>query len=610
RSQEKYFTKKKSEIAEVGYYQVQLNNDIKAELTTTERVAFHKYTYPTDTAKLFLNLQHGLRFLTDTLVLESKVTIGNDQRTISGYCHTSNWVKRRYFFTVKFDHPYYAAEELAAQPNEKAPKYVLSFDLKGKPLQVKVALSTVSEEGAKKNLESEIPNWNFEEIRQNAKRKWNNYLTKIDITADEKQKRVFYTSLYHLFLQPSNIADVDGNYRGANDSISNSSNGQYYSTLSLWDTYRAAHPLYTILVPEIVDAFINTMLAHHKQQAYLPIWTAWGQENHCMIGNHSIPVIVDAYNKGFDGFDKKEALEAMVKSTTENHLNSDWTLYNTYGYYPFDSLDNEAVSRTLESGFDDYCIALMARSLGEEEIASEYSNRANYYKNLFDPETGLMRGKDTRGNFRTPFDPLSPTSPMNNPGDYTEANAWQYTWTPCHYDVEGYTQLLGGVDEFSNLLDTFFTKTGEGDNKHLGQEGLIGQYAHGNEPSHHIAYLYAFSNQAEKGRALLSQIYNQFYSDQPNGITGNDDCGQMSAWYIFTTLGFYPVNPANGEFVLGMPQVEEAVIHLDNSKTLNIKSSSNSQNDKFSITLNDETLSKTITYTALMNGGDLIFSAK
>ncbi|MEL6822413.1 MAG: glycoside hydrolase family 92 protein, partial [Calditrichota bacterium] len=351
---------------------------------------------------------------------------------------------------------------------------------------------------------------------------------------------------------------------------------------------------------------VNTMLAHHEAYGYLPIWTAWGQENYCMIGNHSIPVIVDAYLKGFNGFDPEEALQAMITSTTENHLNSNWDLYNRYGYYPIDSLDNEAVSRTLESGYDDFCIAIMAESMNKTGIAEEYFRRAAYYKNLFDSETGLMRGKDSKGNFRTPFDPLVATSPMNNPGDYTEANAWQYTWTPAQHDVEGYMELLGGTSDFTRLLDTFFSLEGTGDDKHLGQEGLIGQYAHGNEPSHHIAYLYAWSDTPESGRKYITQIYNQFYDDTPQGITGNEDCGQMSAWYIFTTLGFYPVNPAGGEFIFGVPQVKRATIKLENDNFFEIIHKPDKDNE-LTVHFNEQELNKRITFSQIMNGGRLTF---
>ncbi len=595
---------KKTEKASPGFYTVTLNDSIKVNLTATERVAFNQFVYPTNKAKLLVDIQHGLRFLTDSLVLDSKVSIENNN-TISGYCHNKNWVERKYFFTLTFDTSFLNATELPKKPKEKAPRYILDFELKNKTLQAKIAFSTVSIEGAKNNLKTELPHWDFDKTVTNAKEKWNDYLSKIEIEAPLKQKQIFYTSLYHLFTQPSNIADVDGQYRGADDKIAKAPNGEYYSTLSLWDTYRAANPLYTILVPERVNGFINTMLLHHKAAGYLPIWTVWGQENNCMIGNHAIPIITDAYNKGFKGFDANEALQAMIETTTKNHPNNDWNLYNTYGYYPFDKIDNEAVSRTLESGYDDYCVALLAEKLGNKAVAETYYKRASYYKNLFDKNTGLMRGKDTNGNWRTPFEPLKPTSPMNNPGDYTEANAWQYSWASTQHDVAGLTQLLGGKEQFTKQLNTFFTLNGEKDNRHLGQEGMIGQYAHGNEPSHHISYLYAFSNEPEKGRKLITQIYNQFYNNTPNGITGNDDCGQMSAWYILTTLGFYPVNPATGDFVFGMPQVKKATLHLKDNKKLIVISSGNS---KYTIKLNQKnSVKNSISYSQIMNGGTLTF---
>ncbi|MEM6724238.1 MAG: GH92 family glycosyl hydrolase, partial [Bacteroidota bacterium] len=325
---DRFKVQKGKEIARPGYYQVVLSNTVKAELTCTDRVAFHRYTYPDKEGKLLLNFQHGLRFLTDSLVLDSEVSIDKDFQGISGYCHTRNWVERKYFFQVDFDQAFAKMDTLPRQAKENAPKFVLHFNLPERELNVKVALSSVSVEGAQENLEAELPHWNFDACKTEASSIWNQYLNRITIEADPRQKRIFYTALYHLFLQPSNIADADGRYRGADDQIHQAERGAYYSTLSLWDTYRAAHPLYTIMVPERVNGFIQTMLDHHDAQGYLPIWTAWGQENHCMIGNHAIPVIVDAFVKGFDGFDPQRALTSMVESTTENHLNSDWNLYN------------------------------------------------------------------------------------------------------------------------------------------------------------------------------------------------------------------------------------------------------------------------------------------
>ncbi|MBU6342380.1 MAG: GH92 family glycosyl hydrolase [Bacteroidetes bacterium] len=581
---------KSSESARPGYYGVSLRNGVKVALTATERVALHRYSYPTRNARLLVDLQHGLRFFTDSLVLESAVSIENNS-TISGYCHTKNWVNRKYFFTLRFDHAFVAHAQLPRKPKQNAPRFTFEFDLPDKILQVKVALSSVSVEGAKKNLEAELPGWNFEATVAHAKQVWNTYLGRIEISADKKQKTIFYTCLYRLFIQPSNIADVDGQYRGADDQIHLAENGEYYSTLSLWDTHRSTHPLYTLIAPEKVDGFVRSMVAHADAAGFLPIWTAWGQDNYCMIGNHAIPVIADAFRKGFKGFDAKRALREMVKSSTQNHINSNWTLLNRYGYYPFDSLDNEAVSRTLEHGVDDAAIAQMAVEMGQKDLAAAFQKRASYYKNLYDSSTRQMRGKDSKGQWRTPFDPLQATSPMNNPGDYTEANAWQYFWTPALHDVPGMMQLLGGKTGFTDQLDRFFSIKALNPNKHLGQEAMIGQYAHGNEPSHHIAYLYAFTDHPEKGRALLKRICTEFYDDTPQGMIGNDDCGQMSAWYIFTTLGFYPVNPFDGNFVPGEAQVKSAVVHLGAGKILQIAHKGAAQTTLNGIVLKNPSLS-------------------
>lgn len=601
---------KNTEKASVGYYTLTKKDDVKVELTCSNRVALHKYTYPDKKAKLIVDFQHGLQFLNDSLVLESDIKIENNT-TISGYCKTKGWVTKKYFFTIDFETPFADAKELPKEKKQNAPKYSLDFVLtKNQILQIKIALSTVSVDGAKLNLKSEIPHWNFEKVKQDAEHSWNDYLNRIDIEAPQKQKEIFYTSLYHLLLQPSNIADVDGQYRGANDKIAIAPNNEYYSTLSIWDIYRGAFPLLQIIAPEKINGIVNSMLAHHKAAGFLPIWTAWGQDNYCMIGNHAIAMILSAFNNGFNGFDKKEALNAMIETSTKSHINSDWELYNQFGYYPFDKLDNEAVSRTLESGFDDWCVAQMASHLGDKKTETIFNKRANYYKNLFDSETKLFRGKDSNGNWRTPFDPLTATSPMNNPGDYTEANAWQYFWTPTQYDINGLKNLLGGTAEFTKKLDDFFTIESLNPNKFLGQEAMIGQYAHGNEPSHHIVYLYAFSNTPKVGQKYIHKIINEFHNNTPDGMIGNDDCGQMSAWYILSTLGFYPVNPASGEFVLGSPQVKKARINIKNNKTFTIEAThfSSENNCQEKPKLNNTVLSRPyLSYAEIMAGGTLNF---
>lgn len=607
---------KNTEIGKVGYYALTKKDDVKVELTCSERVAFHQYTFPENPAQVLVDLQHGLRFVFDEnnqkgLVIESDVKIESNT-TITGYISTQNWVNRKYFFTLTFDQPFTKSTQLAKNANDKAPKYLLDFSLnKNKTVKVKIALSSVSVDGAKLNLDSEIPHWDFEKVYQNNLKSWDNHLNKISIEAPQKQKEIFYTSMYHLFLQPSNIADVDGKYRGVDDNIAVAPNKEYYSTLSNWDVYRAAFPLLQILAPEKIDGIVRTMLIHHKAKGFLPIWTAWGQDNYCMIGNHAIPMILSAYQNGFRGFDANDALKAMVETSTKSHINSDWELYNQYGYYPFDKLDNEAVSRTLESGYDDWCVAEIAKKIGNNEIEKTFTKRANYYKNLYDKETTFFRGKDSKGNWRTPFNPLMATSPMNNPGDYTEANAWQYFWTPAQYDINGVTELLGGKYNFTKKLNEFFSTEAVNPDKFLGQEAMIGQYAHGNEPSHHIIYLYAYSNEPKKAQKYIHEVINEFHDNTPDGMIGNDDCGQMSAWYILSTLGFYPVNPANGEFVLGSPQVKKATIHLAGNIKFIIGAKNFSEEAIYNDTriLNGNKISQPfITYQEIMNGGNLIFN--
>ncbi len=606
---------KNSEAGKIGYYTLTKKDDVKVELTCSERVTYHKYTFPEKEANVLMNLQHGLRFVFDEnsasgLVIDSDVKIENNT-TISGYCSTSNWVNRKYYFVITFNTPFKNSALLDNKSNEKAPKYLLDFVLsQNKTLEVKIALSSVSVEGAKQNMQNEIPNWNFAEIVTANRNTWDNYLSRIEIDAPQKQKEIFYTSMYHLLLQPSNIADTDGNYRGVDDKIGLAPNNEYYSTLSIWDIYRGAFSLLQIIAPEKINGIINSMLLHQKAKGFLPIWTAWGQDNYCMIGNHAIPMILSAYQNGFNGFDPKEALNAMVATSTISHINSDWEIYNQNGYYPFDKIENEAVSRTLESGYDDWCVAEMAKKLGNNQMADTFYKRARYYQNIYDTQTTFFRGKDTNGKWRSPFNPLEATSPLNNPGDYTEANAWQYFWSPTQYDLNGVIQLLDGEKAFTNKLNAFFTTESGNSNKFLGQEAMIGQYAHGNEPGHHIIYLYAFTNEPKTGQRYIHKVINEFHNNTPDGMIGNDDCGQMSAWYILSTLGFYPINPASGEFVLGSPQVKSATIKLASGKKFIIQANNFSETSIFTdkTILNNKTLEQPlIFYQDIMQGGYLTF---
>ena len=545
-------------------------------------------------------------------MLDSKVTV-EDNRTITGNSLVRGWVERNLFYVIQFDKPFILVENLRDTVMNKAPRKVLHFDLgKGNQLNVKIAFSTVSVEGAKANMEAELSHWNFAKVRKAAEEEWQKYLSLVKVTGTEHQKKNFYTSMYHLFVQPNNIADVDGRYRGPNDSIYTAATGKYYSTFSLWDTYRAAHPMYTVLCPDKATDMVNTMIAHADVQGYLPIWAIWGKENFCMIGNHGVPVVAEACLKDLPGIDQEKAYQAIRKSLTENHYNSEWDIYDQYGYLPVDLIDREAVSKTLEFGYDDYSAALLAKKLGKQEDYEFFMKRAEYYKNLFDPETKLMRGKDSNGKWRTPFNPFYLCHGGTRGGDYTEGNAWQYSWH-VQQDVDGLVQLMGGKEAFAAQLDTLFEL--EVTEEQSGGElwdvtGLIGQYAHGNEPSHHVIYLYSMIGKNYRTAELAREICDKFYQPRPDGLCGNDDCGQMSAWYMFTALGFYPVNPASGEYVIGSPQLPEATIKLANGKTFTMIAENLSAENKYvkSVWFNDKEITDyKITYAQLMDGGVLKF---
>lgn len=607
---------KETQKASAGYYSVDLTDaHVGVELTATSRTAFHKYLFKDGTPRILLDLQRGLVNDMERLhthVLNANISMPDDY-TIIGNNEVTEWVQRQYFYVIKFDKPYKVEEELPIQEGEKAKRLILSFDGDGETVvQAKVAISSVSIEGALASLEKENPDWNFESVRQMTVNQWNELLSRAQVSGTEVEKINFYTSMYHLFIQPNNIADLDGKYRGADDKVYTSPIGAYYSTFSLWDTYRAAHPLYTILAPERVDGIVQSMIAHYKVKGALPIWTLWGKENYCMIGNHSIPVIVDAYLKGFRGFNVEDAYEAIKGSSVVSHLNSDWETYNKYGYYPFDIINVESISRTLESGYDDYCVSQMAKALGKIDDYEYFKKRSEFYKNLFDPQTKLMRGKDSNGKWRTPFNPLLLSHASTSGGDYTEGNAWQYTWHVQH-DIPGLIDLMGGKEIFASRIDSLFLMDDciEGEGFVSDVTGLIGQYAHGNEPSHHVAYLYSYADRKDKTQACIRDIFDRFYLPKPDGLCGNDDCGQMSAWYLFSAMGFYPVNPAGGEYILGAPQIAKVVLTLPDNKTFLIEAKGLSKENKYvkSVTLNGEAVEGlSIHHNDIMRGGTLVFT--
>jgi predicted alpha-1,2-mannosidase len=422
---------KSTEVATPGYYSVVLtDNDVKVEVTTAPHVAFHRYTYNADkTAGLLADFQSGLVWSKDrisTHVLENVVNFESDY-IITGYTRRREWTERTYYFVIEFDKPIVSKELLEQRdPREKAPRYILNFDLgNDSVLNTKVAMSTTGIEGAKSNLAAEGKGRSFDDVYKDAKKEWNRYLSKVSIEGTDEDKTNFYTALYHLYIQPNNIADVDGKYIGPNGKISQSPTGKFYSTLSQWDTFRAAFPMYTILSPEIINDLVNNMLEFSEQKGHLPIWALMGQETFTMIGNHSIPMVVDAYLKGFEGFDAERAYSEIKKSLTEGkHKNAGWEEYDKYGYYPYDLFKVESVSRTLESGFDDYCAALMAKKLGKTEDYEFFMNRSGYYKNHYDNKTKSMRPKDSKGEWLTPFDPYRLAHADSNiGGHYTEGNA-------------------------------------------------------------------------------------------------------------------------------------------------------------------------------------------
>jgi predicted alpha-1,2-mannosidase len=608
---------KSTEVATPGFYSVVLtDNDVKVEVTTAPHVAFHRYTYNADkTAGLLADFQSGLVWSKDrisTHVLENEVNFESDY-IITGYTRRREWTERTYYFVIEFDKPIVSKELLEQRdPREKAPRYILNFDLgNDSVLNTKVAMSTTGIEGAKSNLAAEGKERSFDDVYKDAKKEWNRYLSKVSIEGTDEDKTNFYTALYHLYIQPNNIADVDGKYVGPNGKISQSPTGKFYSTLSQWDTFRAAFPMYTILSPEIINDLVNNMLEFSEQKGHLPIWALMGQETFTMIGNHSIPMVVDAYLKGFEGFDAERAYSEIKKSLTEGkHKNAGWEEYDKYGYYPYDLFKVESVSRTLESGFDDYCAALMAKKLGKTEDYEFFMNRSGYYKNHYDNETKSMRPKDSKGEWLTPFDPYRLAHADSNiGGHYTEGNALQYTWHVLQ-DIPGLIELLGGKEEAGKVLDFLFTTEQESTGTLSDVTGLIGQYAHGNEPSHHIAYIYMYLDRPEDTQRLIRQICKNFYQNKPDGLIGNDDCGQMSAWYMFSAMGFYPVNPVSGELVFGAPQLPKTTLNLDNGKTFTIEAINLSEENMYieKIELNGSIYTeKFITYDDIMNGGELTF---
>ncbi|MCX6163758.1 MAG: GH92 family glycosyl hydrolase [Ignavibacteriae bacterium] len=597
-----------NESASPGYYSVLLEKyNIFAELTATKRAGFHRYKFPeSNSSNIILDLAHRDEVLISTLQI-----IGNDE--IRGLRRSKYWAKDQYvYFSIKFSKPfkkYYVnlndniLSEIYGEVGGNLIKASLIFDTKkDEEILVKVGISAVSIEGAVNNRDTEIPGWDFEKVRTDAKTEWNKELGKILVEGGtDDQKTIFYTALYHSLLVPNLYTDVDGNFRGMDLKIHKAEGFDNYTVFSLWDTYRAEHPLFTIIDQKRTNDFINTFLAQYEYGGLLPVWELSANETFCMIGYHSVPVIVDAYAKGIRGYDVQKIYDAMKHSSETNLYGLE--SYRNLGFVNQDK-EHESVSKTLEYGYDDWCIAQVSKSLGYNDDFKNYIRRAQSYKNIFDPSTGFMRAK-TNGEWYYPFNPYE----VNN--KYTEANAWQY----CFYvpqDVRGLANFMGGKKDFEQKLDELFTA----DSKMIGMDltditGMIGQYAHGNEPSHHMAYLYNYIGAPSKTQFYVHKILSEFYKNDPDGLIGNEDCGQMSAWYVLSAMGFYPVCPGQLQYTIGTPVFDKVTINLENGKQFIIKTENVSNNNFYiqSATLNGKTNNKCyLNHNSIMNGGEIIFN--
>ena len=599
-----------NEVSKPGYYSVLLDKyKIKAELTASERVGFHKYTFNSATdSHVLLDLADGVGWDKPVKTFIKKI----NETTLVGYRFSEGWAAdQRVYFAMEFSEPISGLalydDKTAVSGNEAEGlkmKAVLDFtSLKNKQVLVKVGISPVSYENAAANIKAEIPDWDFAKAVKEATSKWNKELSKIEIKANDKTMKVFYTALYHTAFAPSIFNDTNEDYRGTDKKVYEKANFTNYTTFSLWDTYRGLHPLYTITQPDKINDIVKSFLAIYQQQGRLPVWHLMGNETNTMNGNHSIAVIVDAYLKGYRDYDVALAYEAIRKTAMQTRDGMDYV--QKLEYIPADKM-LETVGNALEYAIDDYCVAQMAKSLNKTEDYTYFSKRANLYKLYFDKETTFMRGKLTNGNWRTPFNPLSSA---HRKDDYVEGNAWQYTWL-VPQDPYGLIDLFGSESKFLAKLDSLFliTEKVEGEEVSPDISGLIGQYAQGNEPNHHIPYLYAYAGEPWKTAKLIREIDEKFYSTKPDGLCGNEDLGQMSAWYVLSSMGFYSVNPANGIYVFGSPLVNEATIHHKKGISFTIKAIDNSATNMYiqKAEYNGKPYTKSyITHDMIVKGGEL-----
>jgi len=595
------------EKASPGFYSVFLDDyKIKVDLTAAKRAGFHRYFFPRDAKPgVLIDLKHRDR------VLKSGIKIVSSGE-IEGFRESSSWADDQYvYFVARFSRPFSNSEIFLNDSlcgnyktaKGKNIKTILHFDSLGSgPLLVKVGISAVDIDGARKNLDAEISGWDFEKVKSDAENAWNKALNVIEVEDNSrKNKTIFYTALYHSFSAPNLFMDVDRRYRGTDNKIHYAENFTNYTIFSLWDTFRAEHPLFTIIQQKRTLDFIKTFLNQYKNGGYLPMWELAGNYTHCMIGYHAVPVITDAFVKGIKNFDTDLAFEAMKASSRQKRFGID--AYIKQGYIPYDA-DRESVSKTLEYSYDDWCIAQMAKALARDDDYRVYTKRAQYYKNIFDLQTHFMRAR-MNGMWSSPFDPAEVNF------NFTEGNSWQYSFF-VPQDVNGLISLYGSDELFSKKLDGLFSaKTKLSGREQPDITGLIGQYAHGNEPSHHIAYLYDYAGKPWKTQQIVHKILSEMYRDEPDGLSGNEDCGQMSAWYVLSALGFYPVTPGSTVYAIGTPVFKKAVIHLENGKIFTVEAE-NLPGKNFYITsavLNGKEYSKSfISHNDIMNGGVLSFT--
>ena len=588
-----------NEVAEPGFYKVHLDStNIDVKLTVSKRSGIHKYSFPSEENQVvILDLVHRDQ------VLDAKIDkISNTE--IVGYRFSKAWAEdQRLFYVIKTSHPFKdMLQSPKADGSENGLRSALTFiNPNNEPIIIKIGISAVDIEGAKQNLAQEIGDKTFETVKKEAQAVWETQLEKIVVeTKNKDDKTNFYSALYHTMLAPNLYQDVDGRYRGMDLKIHQTKAFDYYTVFSLWDTYRAAHPLYTIIEQDKTNDFVNTFLAKYDEGGIMSIWDLAGNYTGCMIGYHAVPVIADAYLKGIRNYDKKKALKAMIHSANQDKLGL--KDYKNLGFIPVEN-ESESVSKTLEYAYDDWTIAKMAEDLNQTETAKTFYKRAQHYKNVFDPNTQFMRGR-FRNTWFSPFDPYEVNF------NYTEANSWQYSFY-VPQDISGFTKLLGGKAKLETKLDDLFTAEDVTSGAHqVDITGLIGQYAHGNEPSHHMAYLYNFVNKPHKTQEKVYDILKTLYKNEPDGVSGNEDCGQMSAWYVFSSIGFYPVTPGSNQYIIGTPILEKATFNLENGTQFTILAEGVSEDNKYiaSATLNEKPLTKSFIYHEdIMKGGTLQF---